>query len=173
MVSLEADRLQRTCLYLYINYIINAMNQGVAVHAIYTDFSKAFDMVDHEILVRKLNQYGVTGAALDWFRRFLQVRVNRFISDEYNVRSGVPQGSHLGPILFNIFINDIADNLLYDYLLYADDMKIFRKITNDQDSHILQQDLNELHRWCVMNKLKLNIGKCSVIHFSRSQNQRQ
>lgn len=143
------------------------------VHTICTDFSKAFDMVDHEILIDKLSHYGVKGKILDWFRsylsdRHLQVRVNGHISAEYEVTSGVPQGSHLGPIFFNIFINDIGNEFVSEYLLYADDLKIFRKINGVEDVKILQRDIDELHRWCMANKLKININKCVVMSFSRS-----
>ena len=167
-----------TNLYLYINYILDSLNQGIEVHAIYTDFSKAFDLVDHGILIDKLKIYGVRGIALEWFRsylsgRLLQVKVNGFTSNLYCVDSGVPQGSHLGPILFNIFINDIADNLTSNYLLYADDMKVFRRIQSDVDMETLQEDINELYKWCSKNKLKLNINKCTSMSFSRSQYQRQ
>lgn len=170
-------RSTTTNLNLYVNYILNSMNEGRDVHAIYTDFSKAFDTVDHNILINKLNQYGVTGKALDWFRsyltgRSLQVRANGFISNKYEVLSGVPQGSHLGPVLFNIFINDIGHKLISEYLLYADDLKIFRGVVGDDDINILQQDINELCSWCEVNKLNLNITKCAFVSFSRSHNPR-
>lgn len=171
-------RSTSTNLYTYVEYILNNMNQGFDVHALYTDFSKAFDMVDHDILVDKLKQYGVVGNALNWFHsyltgRYLQVRTNGHISEEYKVNSGVPQGSHLGPILFNIFTNDIGDNMSSEYLLYADDMKIYRKISTDDDLAALQRDMDRLHSWCVNNKLKLNIDKCAVMLFTRSHTQRR
>lgn len=169
-------RSTTTNLYVYVNYILNAMNSGIKVHAIYTDFSKAFDKVDHEILLKKLDEYGITGNALNWIGSYLsgrrlQVRINEHVSDEYFATSGVPQGSHLGPILFNIFVNDIGRNFQSDYLLYADDLKIFRMITSIRDSHILQNDLDKLCDWCRENKLDLNIKKCAVMSFSRAHMQ--
>lgn len=170
-------RSTATNLYLYTDYILNAMNRGLDVHSLYTDFSKAFDTVDHDLLIGKLSQYGVVGKPLKWIQsyltgRHLQVRTNGHISEEYGAYSGVPQGSHLGPILFNIFINDIASNLSSEYLLYADDMKAYRIISSDDDIAALQQDLDTLHLWCVRNKLKINIDKCAIMHFSRSHTQR-
>lgn len=149
------------------------MNKGIEMHSIYTDFSKAFDKVDHSILINKLNLYGVRGTALNWIKsylteRYLRVRVNGHISNEYMVKSGVPQGSHLGPILFNIFVNDIGNDFTSDYLLYADDLKIFRRMTSANDILVLQQDLIKLNAWCQINKLELNISKCAVMSFSRS-----
>ncbi len=144
------------------------MNQGLSTHTIYTDFSKAFDMVNHGILIDKLKQCGVKGSALDWLKsyltdRLLQVRVNGYISELYEATSGVPQGSHLGPILFNIFINDIGEHFKSEYQLYADDLKIFRKINSDDDIDILQRDINTLYSWCQKNNLNLNKNKCVVL----------
>lgn len=91
------------------------MNNGHRVHAVYTYFSKAFYRVNHHILLNKLNQLGVQGNALKWLSSYLtdrqlQVRVDGHLSASYKVKTGVPQGSHLGPILFNVFINDIGSN---------------------------------------------------------------
>lgn len=130
-------------LFTYIGYILNAMNNGYKVHAVYTDFSKAFDRVNHDILLQKLDAIGVRGNALKWINSYLvgrkiQVRVDGHLSSNYDVKTGVPQGSHLGPILFNIFINDIGVNFNSEYLLYADDLKIYRRITSNSDSQALQ-----------------------------------
>lgn len=132
-----------------------------------------YNKVDHDILPRKLNEYSVIGNAFEWLRsyltgRYLLVRVDGHISNEYEVTFRVPQGSHLGPILFNIFVNDIGSKLISEYLLYADDLKIFRKITGEIDVDILQNDFNEIHNWCQVNKLNLSIKKCAVMSFSWS-----
>lgn len=155
-----------------MNYVLDAMNQGLSTRTIYTDFSKAFDTVDHETLINKLNRCGVRGKALEWIQsylsgRSLQVRVNGYISDKYNITSGVPQGSHLRPILFIISNNDIGEKFKSEYLLYADDLKIFRMINGDEDMNSLHYDIDELHNWCVTNKLNLNKNKC-VTCLSRS-----
>ncbi|XP_026478477.1 uncharacterized protein LOC113384917 [Ctenocephalides felis] len=168
-------RSTTTNLLLYAEQILGAMNNGLDVHTIYTDFSKAFDLVDHDILLRKVQRYGVRGKILDWFRsyltgRHLQVRLDGHLSEKYEAISGVPQGSHLGPILFNIFINDIGTNFNSDYLLYADDLKIYKTINCDDDRLSLQQDIAQLNNWCINNKLKLNAKKCAVMILSRSHN---
>lgn len=171
-------RSTSTNLYIYTGYVLDAMNEGLTTHTIYTDFSKAFDMVDHEILINKLDQYNIKNKALEWLKSYLtdrqlQVRVNGHFSESYRVISGVPQGSHLGPTLFNIFINDIGKQFKSEYLLYADDLKIFRKINSEEDIDILQHDIDTLHRWCVLNKLTLNNNKCVVLSLSRASNQHQ
>lgn len=166
-------RSTTTNLFIYINKVLNAMDSGNCVHSIYTDFSKAFDRVDHDILMHKLSNYGVGGSALSWIHSYLtgrrlQVRVDGHLSFEYIVTSGVPQGSHLGPVLFNIFINDIGNNIISDHLLYADDLKIFRPIASMSDILILQHDIDSLGNWCLVNNLDLNINKCAAITFTRS-----
>jgi len=121
------------------------------VDAIYTDFSKAFDTVNHSILINKLSSYGVGGPLLSWLLSFITnryqlIRFNNIFSRYIEVPSGVPQSSHLGLLLFNIFINDISRVLKYSkLLLYADDLKIFRQVGTAADAHCLQQDLDNLN----------------------------
>lgn len=86
----------------------------------------------------------------------------------YNVTSGVPQGSHLAPLLFNIYINDIS-NINSNILLFADDAKLFRIIKTPLDSKQLQYDLDNISNWCDNNKLYLNVSKCKIITFTRKR----
>lgn len=168
--STEVNLLQ------YGDYLSGALEEGLWVHTLYTDFSKAFDRVDHGILVGKLHMMGISGALLSWLESYLQnrtqiVRVNGYHSNPINVPSGVPQGSHLGPLLFNIFINDIGSCFKHsNYLLFADDVKLYMKIKSIDDCACLQSDLNRLVTWCGGNGMQLNVKKCHAMMFGRSQN---
>ena len=138
------------------------------VHIIFLDFSKAFDKVDHCLLVSKLHSFGIRGNLLSWFlsylsQRYVQVRVRGWLSDLQQVTSGVPQGSVLGPLLFNIFICDLATNISSPMIHYADDTKLWREIQCPEDELVLQQDLNKYYVWTVENKLPLNTGKCKMM----------
>ena len=98
------------------------------------------------------------------------VRVKNFRSYEIKVISDVPQWSHLGPLFFNIYINDINSCFLdSDFVLFADDLKFYRKITISEDCSRLQADLNRLITWCDKNGLALNVKKCHSIAFSRNR----
>lgn len=95
----------------------------------------------------------------------LTVMYNGFSSHAYLTTSGVPQGSNLGPLLFNIFINDLIKSLTCPPLAYADDLKLFSSIKSDLDVTLLQDNLNMIAKWCSANGLQLNNSKCSVITF--------
>ena len=113
------------------------------------------------------------GTLLGWFSSYLtnrrqQVKIGRFLSKEIKVVSGVPQGSHLAPILFLIFINDLIHWLRYSRgHLFADDLKICRIIKSLEDCMKLQEDLNAVSKWCQLNGMQLNVSKCFVVRFHR------
>lgn len=140
---------------------------------VYTDFSKAFDSVNHSILLRKLSLIGLDQKFLNWIDSYLSNRtqyvlLNGYRSKMIDVHSGVPQGSHLGPLLFLVFINDLVDIVKYSQcLLFADDLKIFKRIKTQLDAFHLQEDLDAMTTWCKNNKLELNIQKCRVMTFFR------
>ena len=114
------------------------------------DFSRAFDCLDHDLLVRKL-----------------KLRVGQELSTPYEATYGVPQGSHLGPILFLLYMQDLVARLLVNHSLYADDLMINQKISGYADALVLQAKLNVVARWGTLNSLHLNPTKCQVITFSR------
>ena len=129
-----------------------AIDQGYDIDAIYLDFQKAFDKVPHRRLLNKLRGYGISSKISNWIENFLsnrqqQVVVNGSTSKWIQVTSGIPQGSVLGPILFVIYINDIAEQLESEIYLFADDtnLKAFRIIRNRLlDTKNLQRALNKI-----------------------------
>lgn len=163
-----------TNLLSYHNVIVDAFENGCEVHSIYTDFKKAFDRVSHDLLVAKLKAYGFNGAFLNWIRSFLCgrrqcVKISNYTSDIINVFSGVPQGSHCGPLLFNLFVNDISLCIQNSqFLLFADDLKVFKVVSSIDHCLELQSDIDRVAVWCHVNGMSLNLGKCFNINFSRS-----
>ena len=145
------------------------LDEGNNITVAYLDFQKAFDTVPHRRLLLKLKTYGIQGNCLSWIEDFLSSRyqtvtINGEKSQPRDVTSGIPQGSVLGPTLFTIFINElpsIVESLVY---LFADDTKIFRKMTVPSDSDDLQQDLNTLHEWTDTWLLRFHPGKCKIMN---------
>lgn len=160
-------------LLLFTDFTTSSMDAGGQVDSIFTDYSKAFDRIDHKILLQKLLAAGIHGNLFRWFTSYIEnrsqaVTINGFASNWHIIPSGVPQGSLLGPLLFNIFINDISSCFLHSkFLLYADDMKIFKKINSYNDCCLLQQDLIRFEEYCQRNSLDLNVSKCHSITFTR------
>lgn len=158
---------------LPLNSIFNSFKLKNQTDAIYTDFSKAFDSVDHVRLTSKLENFGITGILLEWIKSYhtdrLQfVRVRGEISHPFKAVSGVPQGSNLGPILFIIFANDIPNVIKHsEVLLFADDVKLYKTVKTILDASLLQKDIEALENWTLENGLKLNAAKCFVVSFSK------
>lgn len=167
-----------TNLVEYISTILAHMESRLQIDAVYTDFSKAFDTVPHQLLLSKLRSYGVGTNVVSWVESYLSgrsqaVEIDGSISSSVFVNTGVPQGSHIGPLLFAVFINDLLMQLKaagVNCSAYADDLKIFLPVTNVNDSTILQHAINIVNIWCHSNGMKLNASKCQVITFSRKQN---
>ena len=168
-----SGRSSSTNLVLFTNIVMKAIEDGYQVDTVFTDFSKAFDRVNISILIKKLSLYGFHSSMLSWIQSYLMnrwhfVRVDDCISDRFPALSGVPQGSHLGPLLFLIMINDFPSLLLHSHvLLYADDLKLFHIIKSPRDCAYLQVDVDILTDWCLSNGFELNIPKCSVMSFYR------
>lgn len=165
-----------TNLLIYTTDLFEGLDANKQIDSVYTDFRKAFDRVDHKILLEKIAFNGIRGNLWRWFKSYISNRTQKvvikgFESPSINISSGVPQGSILGPLLFVLFINDI--NKCFDhckFLLYADDLKIYKTI-NTADDHIkLQNDLNQLSLYCSDNKLELSIKKCKSITFTKKRN---
>ena len=134
---------------------------------------KAFDTVPHLRLIEKLKGYGISGSLLMWLMNFLQGRSQRVVlngiqSQWLEVTSGVPQGSILGPLLFVLYINDIAENIQCKLGVFADDTKIYSIINNMCNTMELQCDLDNMQEWCRTWLLKLNLEKCKVMHIGKS-----
>ena len=145
-------------------YIYNALDKGHFVLGIYIDLKKAFDTVNHDILIKKLDHYGIRGVTLDWFRSYLKDRkqvtyINETLSEVSKMCNfGVPQGSVLGPLLFLLYINNINHSLNEVIIkLFADDTNCFFS-GEDFDSlmEIVTSEMNSLQNWINANKLTIN-----------------
>ncbi|CAB3998405.1 Hypothetical predicted protein, partial [Paramuricea clavata] len=152
------------------------LDKNIQTDVLYVDFAKAFDSVDHAIVLEKLRGYGVAGSVLGWFADYLNGRTQRVVVDGVAstwspVTSGVPQGSILGPLLFVIFINDLPDVVQNGTAtaLYADDTKLHNTITSTDDCKCLQQSLTNLNCWSVQNNIRFNSSKCKVLTITRKK----
>lgn len=166
-----SGRSVATNLACFNHYVSTSFNGRGQVDAVYADFSKAFDTIDHGIVLSKLGMYGFSESSVSFFRSYLDARGQfvtyaGFSSDFFTPTSGVPQGSNLGPLIFLLFINDLCVGLKCERLMFADDLKVFCDIRDMGDCHRLQNDLNYIEEWCNTNGLNLNISKCYVLTYS-------
>ena len=160
--------------------IIESLANKKHVIGVFMDLSKAFDTIDHTILLYKLEHYGIRGLALSWFEDYLKNRTQYVYyhsnsSSKLNLTCGVPQGSILGPLLFLIYVNDIikSSNTL-TYILFADDTNILYSHKNiDTLVDTVNHDLCNISIWFKCNKLSLNISKTNFIHFRTINSQDQ
>lgn len=170
------NRGTHTTIDSMLDYIYTHFNNSDYISTVFFDLSKAFDSIDHNILLLKLESAGIEGTCLNLLSNYLnnrqqQCKVNGIISKTTPITYGVPQGSILGPLLFIIFINDIADSITNVRLsLYADDTVFY---LGGKDPHILNRELtyasNIFDNWCKHNRLTLNQDKCKSMLFSSNR----
>jgi len=170
-------RSTTTNLIEYLNAITSEIDQRNTVCAIYTDFSKCFDRIPHDLLLHKLsNRYNVKGHLLNWIKDWLSERKQRVIlngeeSGFVDVTSGVIQGSTLGPILAVMMLDTIDDELEHGQASkYADDNKVYGIVMNAEDQRKMQDDLNRIGAWAQQWGFDLNAGKCSVVQYGATRN---
>ena len=152
---------------------MNMLSDDANADVIYLDFAKAFDKVDHNILMHKLECLGITGKVLQWVKVFLSNRTQTVIVDgEHSlpqiVISGVPQGTVLGPLLFIVFINDIFGTVNHSVIRsFADDTRLTKQIHSVEDQIELQNDLNAVIKWAAQNNMELHEDKFELLHHGK------
>lgn len=157
------------------DHIIKEMDSNNVPISIYIDLSKAFDTLDHDILISKLRHNGVLGIEQTLFQNYLSdryqyVEFNNAISSKRLITTGVPQGSILGPLLFLIYINDlplVSD--LFNMLMYADDTTLYCNINQETSDVVINSELEKVTTWLSSNKLSLNIKKSKFMVFHTAQ----
>jgi len=167
------NRSTITNLVNFTSSTIKHIENGQEVDVIYTDLSKAFDLIPHSIIKFKLQSLGFPQSFINWIASYLDnrqysVTFRNHCSEYYSANSGVSQGSHVGPLFLLLSTNDIVSivkNCEID--IFADDMKFRMPISNVGDSLLFQQDLNRVFKWFQDNGLKLNVSKCANINFTR------
>lgn len=166
-------RSTQTALVDTIEFIYRAMDEDQLVLAVLLDLCKAFDMVVHRVLVKKLEILGIGGKVLDLFGDYLDERYQFTVANEVEstkkcVKSGVPQGSILGPVLFLLYIGDIVNcNIKGNILLYADDTILFYSGEPELIFSQAQRDLELINKWTLENGMKLNSDKCVYLRISK------
>ena len=166
-----------------IDRILISLDKMETPFSIFIDLSKAFDTLNHSILLHKLHYYGFTGSAHDLIESYLSNRtqyvdINGTVSDSLMINTGVPQGSILGPLLFLIYMNDIANSsLLFNFLLYADDTTLSNSLEIVISEHAsyasiltkINRELTSVSTWLKANKLSINVDKSKYMIFHAPQ----
>ena len=161
----------------FINDIYTAINNNEMLIATFIDAMKAFDTVNHNILLKKMKLYGVGGKVLAWLEDYLNERyqctiANNVVSELKKITYGVPQGTVCGPLLFLIYINDLSHVLEHCRVsLYADDTVLYIPHRDAEDAiHLMQNDLNKLAVWCNENRITINSKKTKYCIFGSRSN---
>ena len=158
---------------IFTNDVSSAIDNKEDVVSLFIDLSKAFDTLDHTILLSKLNKYGIRGISLDWFKSYLSdrkqsVQYGGATSSVKSLSTGVPQGSVLGPLLFLIYINDICNSTTqFKYVLFADDTTVYLT-DKDYNNGITRaaSEFSNLITWFNTNRLSLNLKKTKLMVFT-------
>ena len=161
-----------TALAFFTDTILDNADNGLITASVFLDFSKAFDTVDHAILLCKLKSFGLDNNSLNWFESYLTNRqqktsINNTLSSSLPVSVGVPQGSILGPLLFIIYINDMPNIVKHcKIILYADDTLLYYSSNSVKDIELcVNEDLHSICKWLDENLLTLNCAKSKFLLF--------
>ena len=158
-----------------LQYLYNNLDSNHYVFSLFLDFRKAFDSVDHKILLSKLSYYGFRGKSSQWINSYLTNRkqytsIENLNSSLLKITHGVPQGSILGPLLFLIFINDLPNSsTFFKYILFADDSTLstsFQPNDLPKMTRIINKELTSLNKWLNANKISINVSKTKYLLFS-------
>ena len=174
-------RRGRSCLSQLLDHhdrILDALTEGAGVDAIYLDLWKAFDQVDHGLLLHKARRLGITGKIGAWLHAFLTARKQAVVvegccSDESSVLSGVPQGSVLGPVLFLLLLGDIDAGITHSMASsFADDTRVVGRITGTNSVSAVQRDLENIYGWADANNMRFNSEKFQLLRYGKNATQR-
>ena len=174
-------RKGRSCLtqlLQHMDFILDNYQDDAETDVIYLDYAKAFDKVDHELLLVKLRFYGIQGELFDWIEQFLLDRMQKVVVDGKKSRSapvlsGVPQGTVLGPILFLLYVNDLEAVISHSNMgCFADDTRMSKKITTSSDCDLLQSDLNNVVQWSIDNNMELHEDKFELLVYKLPSNKK-
>jgi hypothetical protein len=162
----------------FYDNVFHDCDNSIQTDVTYLDLTKAFDSVPHDLLLLKLNSFGINGKLLSWISNYLSRRKQKVViegksSTFKNVISGVPQGSILGPLFFLYYINDMCKSISdpdTSLFLYADDSKLSKRIVTPHDCDTLQQSINELSSWATTWGMAFNATKCCIMSFTKSHN---
>ena len=160
----------QTCLHRLIDDVLENVNEKEITALCFLDIKKCFDTINHEILLVKLQKYGIKNDELNWFKSYLhnrkqQVMSNTKISSKRTLNIGVPQGTVLGPVLFLLFVNDLSNVITNANInIYADDVVVYCSHTCKQTlKQQMQYVMNNVYEWYVENRLTLSLDKCNTM----------